>query len=580
MENMHILPSIVVLIGTAVIVVAIFKYLKLSPVLGYLVAGTLIGDYGFKVISYSSTSSLGELGVVFLLFAIGLELSFERLKSMRRYVLGLGSLQVVISSLVVAFFVILCIGDKYNEAILIGGGLALSSTAVVLQVLSETKNHASQVGRISLSILLQQDFSVIPLLVLVPILASSTDVSMFYSLGEALLKAITVLIVIFVAGRLLLRPLFRLISSDGIENSSELFVATTLLIVLTAAWGTEEMGLSLALGAFVSGILVAETEFRINAEESIAPFKGLFLGLFFMSVGMGIDVREIYNNIWMISGLSLALILIKATIITLLCLLFGFNKSTAIHSGLLLSQGGEFAFILFNLGMESNILDHSIGKILLLTVTCTMALTPLLNKLGKKLALFFEDSSQTLSPLKIMEKGAADLNQHIILGGFGKIGNMIARVLEAEGINYIAVDIDEAKVKAGKSEGYPVFLGDFGRLETLDACGISRSIITIITTDNFITTKKSIKLIADNFQDITIIVKAKDFSNINELYEAGASIILPEIYEIGLQLGCEVLKVLGINNYEINRIKMQFRAGNYLTAQKDLGKVEFEEYES
>jgi CPA2 family monovalent cation:H+ antiporter-2 len=194
--------------------------------------------------------------------------------------------------------------------------------------------------------------------------------------------------------------------------------------------------------------------------------------------------------------------------------------------------------------------------------------------------LFFEDSSQTLSPLKIMEKGAADLNQHIILGGFGKIGNMIARVLEAEGINYIAVDIDEAKVKAGKSEGYPVFLGDFGRLETLDACGISRSIITIITTDNFITTKKSIKLIADNFQDITIIVKAKDFSNINELYEAGASIILPEIYEIGLQLGCEVLKVLGINNYEINRIKMQFRAGNYLTAQKDLGKVEFEEYES
>jgi CPA2 family monovalent cation:H+ antiporter-2 len=572
-----ILPSIVILIGTAVIVVAIFKYLKLSPVLGYLVAGTLIGDHGFEVISSSNTSSAGELGVVFLLFAIGLELSFERLKAMRRYVLGLGSLQVLLSSFSIACIVLLFTNDKYNEAILIGGGLALSSTAIVLQVLSETKNHSSQVGRISLAILLQQDFSVIPLLVLVPILASASHATMFYSLGEAVVKAIIVLVVIFVAGRLLLRPLFRLISSDGIENSSELFVAATLFIVLIAAWGTEQMGLSLALGAFMSGILVAETEFRLQAEESIAPFKGLFLGLFFMSVGMEIDVKEIYMNLWTILGLSICIITIKATIITLLCLLFGFNKSTAIHSGLLLSQGGEFAFILFNLGIESNIIDHYIGDILLLTVTFTMALTPLLNILGMRLSLFFSDIDQTLSPLKTMEKGSADLNNHIIIGGFGKVGNMIARVLEAEGINYIAVDIDEAKVKLGKNEGYPVFLGDFSKIETLKASGIGRSLIAIMTIDNIITAKKSIKLISKNFEDITIIVKAKDFSNCNELYEAGASIILPEIYEIGLQLGCEVLKVIGVNNYEINRIKMQFRAGNYLTAQKDLSQIEFEE---
>jgi CPA2 family monovalent cation:H+ antiporter-2 len=577
---MHILPSIVILIGTAVIVVAVFKYLKLSPVLGYLVAGTLIGDYGFHFISYSDTSVAGELGVVFLLFAIGLELSFERLKAMRRYVLGLGSLQVVLSSLSIGLIVLLCTGDKYNEAILIGGGLALSSTAIVLQVLSETKNHSSQVGRVSLSILLQQDFSVIPLLVLVPILSSASNVTMFYSLGEALIKAVIVLVLIFVSGRLFLRPLFRLISSDGIENSAELFVAATLLIVLTAAWGTEQMGLSMALGAFVAGILVAETEFRLQAEESIAPFKGLFLGLFFMSVGMGIDVNEIYTNLGTILGLSLCLIIVKATIITLLCLLFGFNKSTAIHAGLLLSQGGEFAFILFNLGMDSNIIDHQIGKILLLTVTCTMALTPLLNILGMRLSLFFSDIDQSLSSLKIMEKGAADLNKHIIIAGFGKVGNMIARVLEAEGINYIAIDIDETKVKNGTNEGYPVFIGDFSQIDTLEASGIKRSVISIITTDNIITTKKTTKLIADNFPDLTIIVKAKDFSNVNELYEAGASIILPEIYEIGLQLGCEVLKVIGINNYEINRIKMQFRAGNYLSAQKDLGRVEFEEYEN
>jgi CPA2 family monovalent cation:H+ antiporter-2 len=206
-----------------------------------------------------------------------------------------------------------------------------------------------------------------------------------------------------------------------------------------------------------------------------------------------------------------------------------------------------------------------------------MALTPLLNILGMRLSLFFSDIDQTLSPLKTMEKGSADLNNHIIIGGFGKVGNMIARVLEAEGINYIAVDIDEAKVKLGKNEGYPVFLGDFSKIETLKASGIGRSLIAIMTIDNIITAKKSIKLISKNFEDITIIVKAKDFSNCNELYEAGASIILPEIYEIGLQLGCEVLKVIGVNNYEINRIKMQFRAGNYLTAQKDLSQIEFEE---
>ena len=578
--GIHILPSIIILIGTAVIVVAIFKYLKLSPVLGYLVAGTLIGDHGLQVISYSNTSSIAELGVVFLLFAIGLELSFERLKAMRRYVLGMGSLQVILSSISIAFVAILFIGNQYNEAILIGGGLALSSTAVVLQVLSETKNNSSQVGRVSLSILLQQDFSVVPLLVLVPILASPGDSKMFVLLGEALIKAIIVLVVIFISGRVFLRPLFRIISSDGIENSSELFVAATLLIVLTAAWGTEEMGLSLALGAFVAGILVAETEFRLQAEESIAPFKGLFLGLFFMSVGMGIDVKEIYANLWMIILLSFCLIVIKTIIITLLCLLFGFNKSVSIHSGLLLSQGGEFAFILFNLGIENKIIDPYVGKILLLTVTFTMALTPLLNILGMKISEILSDLDSSVSPLEVMEKGSADLSNHVIISGFGKIGNMIARVLEAEGINYIAIDIDENKVKNGKQEGYPVFLGDFSKIATLKAAGIERSSISIISTDNIITTKKTVKLISDNYEDNTIIVKAKDFSKINELYDSGASIILPEIYEIGLQLGCEVLKVIGINNHEISRIKMQFRAGNYLSAQKDLGKIEFEEYES
>ena len=580
MEQIPILPSVILLIAAAVLVVVTFKSLKLSPVLGYLVAGTLIGDYGLKIVSHSQTAALGELGIVFLLFAIGLELSFERLKAMRRYVLGLGSMQVILTTVVILFLVLFCTEEKYKEAILIGGGLALSSTAIVLQVIAENKSQATQVGRVSLAILLMQDFSVVPLLVMVPILAGSSDSSIGYLLGEAIIKAIFALLIIFISGRLLLRPLFRLISSDGLQSPSELFIAATLLIVLTAAWCTEHMGLSLALGAFVAGILVAETEFRLKAEESIAPFKGLLLGLFFMSVGMGIDVKEIYENIWTILLLSLALITVKSIIITLLCLLFGFNKGTAIHTGLLLSQGGEFAFILFNLGIESKLIAPASGEILLIIVTCTMALTPLLAAIGQKIASLFDDTSQhLLSNLQIVEKGSADLNHHIILAGFGEVGKMVARMLNAETINYIILDINPDKVAAGKAEGYPIFQGDISHKDTLDAAGFARAQIVMIAIGNIITVKKSVKVIANNFKDVSIIVQAKDYTYLDDLYKAGATQVVPEVYEFGLQLGTEVLRTLGINNYEIDRIKTQFRAGNYLAAHKDQRGMEYEDNE-
>ena len=287
MEQENILPSILVLIAAAVFVVMLFKKLKLSPVLGYLVAGTIIGDFGLKIVSHDQTKVLAELGVVFLLFAIGLELSFERLKAMRKYVFGLGSLQVIITAIIIAGGVVLVTEDA-KAAIVIGGGLALSSTAIVLQVVQEMRSQSTQVGRISLAILIQQDFIVVPLLVIVPLLASNSDTLIVHAVSAAL---------IFIVGRLFLRPLFNMISSDKAESSNELFIAATLLIVLSAAIGTEYLGLSLGLGAFVAGILVAETEFRTQAEESIHPFKGLLLGLSAMSEGMTIDLKEIYQEI-------------------------------------------------------------------------------------------------------------------------------------------------------------------------------------------------------------------------------------------------------------------------------------------
>jgi len=556
----QILVVIIMLIAAAVFVVAIFKRLNLSPVLGYLVAGAMIGDHGMKIIAYEQTTLLAELGVVFLLFAIGLELSIERLKVMRRYVFGLGSLQVFITVLLIAGSIVLVTGDN-DSAIIIAGGLALSSTAIVMQVVNETKSQSMQIGRVSLAILLLQDFVVVPLLVIVPILGGNGEEPLLIVLVYSLLKAVVALGVIFIAGRLLLRPLFSFISSDSGSESSELLIAVTLLVVLSASWGTEHFGLSLALGAFVAGVLVAE-----------------MLGLFFMSVGMKIDVMEIYSQISTIITFCLALILLKAIIISGLCILFGFNKGVAVHAGLLLSQGGEFSFILFNLGKEYGVLEENVANILLLVVTCSMALTPLLAMMGQKFAEKIEKGLGR-TPEQVIEYGARDLANHVIIAGFGKVGKMVAKVLEAEGVNYIALDVNGEVVAEEIANGLPVFVGDASQISNLKAVGADRALTIVLTMNNAITIKKTAKAIKNNFSALEVIVRLKDLKNCTEFYDIGVTTIIPQDYETGLQLGGAVLKSVGISEHEINRIKTQFRAGSYVVVKQDNTLLESEEDE-
>ena len=563
MEKIIFLPNVVILLAASVFVVAIFRRLNLSPVLGYFVAGAVIGDNGFGFVSHHDIEVFGEFGIVFLLFAIGLELSFERLKAMRKYVFGFGSLQVIITSIIIAGIVEIVYRDS-NAAIIIGGGLALSSTAIVLQVIAEARSQASQVSRISLAVLLLQDFAVVPLLVIVPLLTGDKS-SIPLAIGTAFLKALGALIGIFFIGRILLRPIYNLITSDNTVKNNEIFIAMTILIALAAAWGTEYMGLSLALGAFVAGTLIAETEFQLQAEESIAPFKGLLLGLFFMTVGMSIDVYDIYEKLWQILTISFSIIIIKSSIIIGLCLLFGFNKSTSIHAGLLLSQGGEFAFILFNLGIANGLLDAEMGKMLLLVVTFTMALTPLLSTLGMKLGALLEERKEK-SPLQYMEIGIRDITNHVVIAGFGRVGKMVAKVLEAENIHYIVIDINDDYVKEERSNGYPIFKGDISHLDTLKAAGLDRALTVIIAINNEVTLKKALKVVATNFPEVAVVARSQDLKNASDLYELGATMIVPEVYETGLQLGGAVLKAVGISEYEISRIKNQLRSGNYLAA--------------
>jgi CPA2 family monovalent cation:H+ antiporter-2 len=563
MEEEHFLSIVLLLLSAAVIIVATFKKMKLSPVLGYFVAGGLIGENGLGYVSSTQTVVLGEVGVIFLLFAIGLELTFERLRAMRRYVFGFGSLQVLITAIAISFIAYL-MGESISAAAILGGGLALSSTAIVLQVIAEKREQSTQVGRLSLAILLMQDFAVVPLLVLVPIL-SGEQVGFAKPLGEAFIKAVLVLVFIFVIGRSCLRPIFRMISSSNSAESNEIFIATTILIALGTAYLTSYMGLSLALGAFAAGLLVAETEFQLQAEESIAPFKGLFLGLFFMSVGMSIDLQLILDQINFIALLSFGLIALKALVIFLLCLFFKLSLGNSIHVGLLLAQGSEFAFILFRLADKSNIFNIDTST-LLLVVTITMAFTPLFAALGSFVAKKLD--KKTRMKQDDIYKDISDLNNHVIILGFGTVGQMVARLLEAENVNYIAVDINPEHVSLERCRGNSIYLGDASNVDMMKAVAMDRASSVIITLSNVVTLKKTSKTISNLYPKLPIIVRAKDLSRSGEFYEAGVKIIVPETYETGLQLGGAVLKAVGVSEFEVSRIKNQFRAGNYIKLPK------------
>ncbi|MDX2074661.1 MAG: monovalent cation:proton antiporter-2 (CPA2) family protein [Alphaproteobacteria bacterium] len=557
MQHSIHLTEIVILLSAAVLMVGLFRALKLSPVLGYLVAGTAIGPYGFSLISdVGPTAGFAEFGIVFLLFLIGLELSFERLRSMRKHVFGFGSLQVIITALMIGALFTYYNGN-IEIALIIGGGLALSSTAIVLQVLAEQNEKASQVGRLALAALILQDLAVIPLLVFVTALGSNSG-ALGEALGTAAAKAVIGLAIIFILGRLVLRPLFRFIAS--LEHT-ELFTATTIFVVLGVAWLTHSAGLSAALGAFMAGLLVAETEFKHQVEADILPFKGLLLGLFFMTVGMSLNVSMLLDQFISIIGLTVALMAAKAFIIIVLCRAFNFSLGSSIHAGLLLSQGGEFAFVLFSLAGEYNLIPVDLNQILLVTVTVSMALTPLAAELGNFLAHKLEKQTPT-DPQHLLEE-TLDLSQHVIICGYGRVGHTVSDLLENENISYVAIDMDSYMVSRERKIGTPVYYGDSARAHVLSALGIKRARALIITHSDTRVALQTIATVRDLNNEIPIIARAKNLEQVQKLERAGATLAVAEMFEVSLQMGGALLKSIGINELEINRIIDIFRAEDY-----------------
>ncbi|KAK1430330.1 hypothetical protein QVD17_12990 [Tagetes erecta] len=557
------LLDILWLLLASVIFVPIFQKLPGgSPVLGYLTAGILIGPYGLSIIrNVHATKAIAEFGVVFLLFNIGLELSVERLSSMKKYVFGLGSVQVLTTAAVVGLGVHFVCGQLGPAAIVIGNGLALSSTAVVLQVLQERGESTSRHGRATFSVLLFQDLAVVVLLILIPLISpnSSKGGIGFQAIAEALglaaVKAVVAISAIIAGGRLLLRPIYKQIAE---MQNAEIFSANTLLVILGTSLLTARAGLSMALGAFLAGLLLAETEFSLQVESDIAPYRGLLLGLFFMTVGMSIDPKLLVSNFPVIMGSLGLLIAGKTILVALIGRLFGVSLISAIRVGLLLAPGGEFAFVAFGEAVNQGIMTSQLSSLLFLVVGISMAITPWLAAGGQLIASRFEQ--QDVRSLLPVESETDDLQDHIIICGFGRVGQIIAQLLSERLIPFVALDVRSDRVAVGRALDLPVYFGDAGSREVLHKIGAERACAAAITLDTPGANYRTVWALSKYFPNVKTFVRAHDVDHGLNLEKAGATAVVPETLEPSLQLASAVLAQAKLPMSEIAATINEFRS--------------------
>jgi CPA2 family monovalent cation:H+ antiporter-2 len=534
---------------------------RVSPVLGYLLIGGLIGPYGLGLLAdafplaaflviddLDGVRALAEIGVVFLLFAIGLELSLDRLWAMRRLVFGLGSAQILLTGVVIGG-VAYAWGNPGPAALVLGACLALSSTAIVMQLLIEKSRLTTPVGRSAFSVLLMQDLAVVPILFIVGVLGTvSEGQGVLGGLALALGEAAITVVVIYAVGRLVLRPLFRATAQSG---SREAFMAMILLIVLGTAAITGAVGLSMALGAFLAGLLIAETEYRHQVEVDIEPFKGLMLGLFFMSVGMGIDWRVLMETPLLIAASVIGLIAIKAVLNVSLFLLWKTPIHRAVEAGLLLAQAGEFAFIVVGLAMSLDLLPGSTGQFMLIVASLTMVLTPGLAGLARKLADRIENRQNERHPDAVDQM--EDMEGHVLIAGFGRVGRMIASILDREGLPYIAIDKDPIIASEARASGLPVRFGDASRLEILQANHVRQAAALVITLGDAKNTELLTQRMREAAPHVPLFVRARDKEQADRLTDAGATAAVPETVEASLQLAARLLEGCGLDDEVIQR---------------------------
>ena len=553
-EEGNMLQAAVVFLLAAVIAVPLAKRLQLGAVLGYLFAGVIIGP---QVLGWvgdpQSVSHISELGVVLLLFIIGLELSPKRLWVMRKAVFGVGLAQVLLTAVVIGSVALLAFGQPLNSAVVLGLGLALSSTAFGLQSLAERKELNSSHGRLAFAILLFQDIAAIPLIAMVPLLAGGGADTAEGSTLDHSLRVLGSIAVVVVGGRYLLRPVFRIVARTGLQEVS---TATALLVVIGTAWLMELAGVSMALGAFLAGLLLADSEYRHELESQIEPFKGLLLGLFFISVGMGANLSLLLESPALVLGLTVLLIGIKLPLLVLIGRLAGgLGRLSAVRLGIVLAAGGEFAFVVFKLGREANLFDARLYDTLLLTITLSMALTPLLLLLCARLLRVRTPAVEVPDAYRDIDSDAP----RVVIAGMGRMGQIVARILRAQQVSFVALDTSVESIEFSRSFGHlPVFYGDPLRPEILRAAKVEQAEYFVIATDDPEINIKTAELVSRLYPHVKIIARARNRQHVHRLVDHGAQAVR-ETYYSSLEITRRTLVGLGLTQAQadarINRFK-------------------------
>jgi monovalent cation:H+ antiporter-2, CPA2 family len=551
------LQPILILLAAAVLAVVACRLLALPPIIGYLAVGLALGPRALGIVpDDAQTRLLAEFGVVFLMFSIGLEFSLTKLRVMRREVFGLGSAQVAIT-IAACIALAMAIGgsDDWQAGLAIGGVVAMSSTAVVSKLLAERLELDTPHGRSIVGVLLFQDLAVVALLILVPVLGQPAG-GIGTAIAIALAKAAFVLAVLLLAGPYVMRAWFGVVAR---RKSTELFVLNVLLVILAMAFLTSLAGLSLALGAFLAGMLISETEYRYQVEDEIKPFRDVLLGLFFVTVGMMLDMRVVLDQIWRVAALLVLLVAFKFALIGALARAFGATSGTALRTALALAHGGEFGFVLLAQAGAAGVVADGLGQPLLAAMILSMMATPFLIGASNRIVLRFATSEWMLRSLEMHRVAVQTLEteRHVIILGYGRNGQHIARLLDAEGVRYVALDLDTERVREAALAGDKVVFADCSRREALIAAGVLRAAAVVITFSDSAAAVRVLAHIQSLNASVPVIARARNDADIVRLTAAGASEIVPEALESGLMLASHTLVWIGV---PLNRVVRRVRA--------------------
>lgn len=552
--------NLLIILASSLVVIALFRRLKLPPVLGYLCVGLMIGPTALDWVHESADlPDLAELGVVFLLFTLGLEFSLPKMLKLRRVVFGLGTLQVVATTAVLGSL-LYAFGMSASTAFMLGAGLSLSSTAIVSKELTSLGEIFSTHGQNAIGVLLFQDVVAVLLLTLVPVFAGSSDQAWYWALPITLGKTVILFVGLLLTSRYILPRLFHEVAAS---RSAELFVLLALVIVLLTAWLTHLLGLSPALGAFLAGMLLGESHYRHQIEADIRPFRDILLGLFFVSIGMLIDLQLFLHDGFTILALTLALMLIKGSVVAIILKLHGRDGETAWRSGLALAQGGEFCFALMAQMQLSNLIPPDIAAHLLAATFCSMLLTPLLLRAAPKIAASLHRKPNEEIELEEIAAQSAELHGHVVLCGYGRVGQSIGRFLRSEHFEFVALDYDPDQIQEAAKGDNNVHYGDARRADLLRAVGLDRARLLVIAVDNTEVAMSVLETARLITLEVPVLVRTRDDSLLPELKRAGATEVVPELLESSLMLASHALIMLGLPEKSVQRRVNQVRHDRY-----------------